>query len=444
MSSRQSEELLAVAEEGERQYELVCHGCGRALDDDGLRLKCPGEHAPAFLGTRYRRSRLEVCENSEGIYRYRRWLPVVRTVPGAGGTVSYRSEGLARELGLRDLWIAFNGFWPERGAALRTGTFKELEAYTVFGRLPENPPPLVVPSVGNTAAAFASVFSRAEVDCLLVVPDSGLHRFASIPDAVGSHVRLVSITGGSYGDAIDLADRVSNLPGFQAVGGAWNVARRDGLATVLLSAVEAMGGMPEVYFQAVGSAVGAIAVDEAATRLLDSGQYGTKRPRLVMCQNAEAAPVHDLWRAELDGTEPGTCPRTPVHADELVNRRPPYAVPGGIRGALRDSGGEVLLSDAAEAKDAAELFHRAEGIDVEPAASVAVACLRRAAEQGRISPGTRVLLNITGGGRARLAAEAETGRVTPDLCVDTAELGAAGLPERIAELFSRRFESARN
>src|ERR1700722_4219135 len=79
-----------------------------------------------------------------------------RPTPTGARPGSYRSQALADRLGLSDLWIAFNGWWPERGATVPTGTFKDLEAFAVLGRFPSHERrPLVVASAGNTAAAFA-------------------------------------------------------------------------------------------------------------------------------------------------------------------------------------------------------------------------------------------------------------------------------------------------
>jgi hypothetical protein len=50
-------------------------------------------------------------------------------------------------------------------------------------------------------------------------------------------------------------------------------------------------------------------------------------------------------------------------------------------------------------------FRELEVIDIEPPAGVAVAALSEAARSGRIDVESRVLLNITGGGRARLAGD---------------------------------------
>ena len=53
------------------------------------------------------------------------------------------------------------------------------------------------------------------------------------------------------------------MDGFMAEGGAKNVARRDGMATTMLSATTTIGQIPDYYFQAIGSGTGAIAAWEA-------------------------------------------------------------------------------------------------------------------------------------------------------------------------------------
>jgi cysteate synthase len=85
-----------------------------------------------------------------------------------------------------------------------------------------------------------------------------------------------------------------------------------------------------------------------------------------------------------------------------VNAAPPYSVHGGIRNALTQTSGDVLVANRASATSAAAIFEDAEGIDIAPAAAVAVACLRDAVASHRIPADARVLLNITGGGRKRM------------------------------------------
>ena len=53
---------------------------------------------------------------------------------------------------------SFNGYWPERGGAITTCSFKELEAIPTVIRVQEqNGATLVIASAGNTARAFLQV-----------------------------------------------------------------------------------------------------------------------------------------------------------------------------------------------------------------------------------------------------------------------------------------------
>ncbi|MGD0245002.1 MAG: cysteate synthase [Streptosporangiaceae bacterium] len=390
-----------------RHYQLVCSECGRQYDDDGLILDCSGDHVPALLRTQYSDSSFNPLPEENGIFRYRRWLPVIRTPQNTGRTAVYRSYGLARMLRLPNLWIAFNGFWPERDAVFETATFKELEAHTVLGRLPDSNVILTVASAGNTGAAFAWACSQRRQPCLLIVPGRSLRRFR-FRESLHPAVNLVVIDDGDYPDAIELATAVSRASEFQAEGGVKNVGRRDGLATVLFTAFEEMNQLPTHYFQAVGSGTGAIAVLEAAKRIRNAG-VDTMLPRLMLCQNLPFTPIFDAWRMDLKSPA-GSADKfrediRQVYADELTNWAPPYTTKGGVRDSLVASCGEVMATTNAAARLAVDMFSELEGIDIEPAAGVAVACLRDAAAQGKFDKEAVVLLNITGGGRLRLERE---------------------------------------
>ena len=91
-------------------------------------------------------------------------------MPTQGRSVTYKSEAFARELGLNDLFISFNGYWPEKNAFLETCSFKELESPPTVQRAVENKvKTLVVSSVGNTARAFAHTVSTTTTDLKLVL-----------------------------------------------------------------------------------------------------------------------------------------------------------------------------------------------------------------------------------------------------------------------------------
>ena len=114
-----------------------------------------------------------------------------------------------------------------------------------------------------------------------------------------------------------------------------------------------------------------------------------------------------------------------IDAGVLSNRTPPYALTGGLYDALADSDGRMYGVTNAEARQAAELFERTEGCDLDPAAA-----------DRRVAADEPVVINLTGGGRARAARELPNVPTVPDLFVAPSDLQS--IPERVARLAERR------
>jgi cysteate synthase len=388
-------------------YTLRCYACAREYADDGAMLACPEAHAPSFLRTEYARREFTIDGGAPGMLRYAAWLPLRAPIHRAGGTVVFTSERLNRFLGAANVRIAFNGYWPERGALLRTATFKDLEAAGILGRFPRDGRTLVAASAGNTAAALAQACSDLDVPALIVAPERALAnlRFDEPPRPC---VRFVAIGGdATYDDAIAFAKRAALADGMLFEGGAANVARRDAIGTTLLCAVEAAGRLPDYYVQAVGSGAGAIAAHEAARRVIADGRYGSRLPRLLLVQNQPSTPIYDAWKAGratlLDSADAELDRRKSqsIAASVLSTRMPPYAVAGGIRAILSESGGDVAAVGNDEIGGAQRAFEELVGIDIEPAGAAAVAGLKKALAGGGIDSQAEIVLHVTGGGRRR-------------------------------------------
>jgi cysteate synthase len=426
----------------ETHYKLRCQSCDSTFEDDGLLLECSIQHEPALLSAEYKDERFQPDTRAEGIFRYRKWLPGTRLLSGVCSSVTYKSEQLNHIIGLSNVWVVFNGYWPEKGATLETTTFKELEAWAVLSRIPEQQEGvLVVASAGNTAAAFARACSLNEIPCLIIIPEAGLSnlRFSGVLDPC---VKIVSLTGFTdYFDAIALANRVSRIDGFFPEGGVKNVAKREGLGTTVLNAVETLGQIPDYYFQAIGSGAGAIAAYDAAKRLVEDGRFGKKPPKLMLSQNLPFVPIYMSWksnRRELIeiSDDDGKNQIQQIAAHVLSNRRPAYSVRGGIFDALTESQGDMLTADNLEALHAKQLFEETEGIDIDPAGAVAFASLLKAARDGGIEREALVLLNITGGGRHRQQMEKKLIAARPALELDEKEILLDETLERLVDLFS--------
>lgn len=393
------------------KYHLQSLCCGENFEDQNWELNCPNDDKPTLIRAIYDDKQLIVDESLSGLYKFSSWLPIHKMLKGSGSPVTFKSEGLAKELGLSNLYITFNGYWPEKGAMMQTGTFKECEAYSVCARKNGNATGImVVASAGNTARAFAKVCSDNKIPVLICVPEDNLNAlwFAQEIDPC---VKLIAAeSGGDYFDAIHLSNLACQIEGFYPEGGAKNVARRDGMGTTVLSAVTTIGKIPDLYFQAVGSGTGAIAAWEANLRFLEDGRYGSTKMKLMLSQNAPFLPIKEAWDADSRqmlplNDEVARKQVEEINAKVLSNRKPPYGIIGGLYDAMKDAGGEIFAITNQEAQDAGMLFTKTEGNDIEPAAAVAVASLIQAAKEGSIDKNATIMLNITGGGIEKFKQE---------------------------------------
>ena len=317
------------------KYQLQSLCCGTCFPDKYWELQCPQPHPQSLIRTIYENRQIHLHPEYGGIYTFSDWLPVERMLEGSGAPVTYQSQGLAGHLGLNQLFITFNGYWPERGAWMKSGSFKECEAFSVCARTNSSKGIMVVASAGNTARAFARVCSQNRIPLLLTVPLDNIQAlwFDSQLDPC---VKVIACEkGGDYFDAIHLSN----------IKDAW-----DQRSPVMLPLD-----------------------DELARRQVDE-----------------------------------------INAKVLSNRKPPYAIKGGLFDALTDAGGTILAATNEEAEKAAELFLQLEGNDLEPAAAVAVASLIQAVHEKMIDPKSVVMLNITGGGIEKFKKENKISYLVPE------------------------------
>jgi cysteate synthase len=421
-------------------YKLQSVKTGVLFEDAGWQLEPLNEKEPTLIRSIYEKKQIEVKDNSYGLYKFADWLPINRMLEGSSAPVTYKSKGLARKLGLSNLWITFSGYWPEKNAFMKTCSFKETEAYSVCARMAQGmDKTLVVASAGNTSRSFAQVCSDNKIPLLLCVPEDYIDTlwFEEEPDPC---VKLIcSQSGSDYFDAIHLSNIVAGIDGFLAEGGAKNVARRDGMGTTVLSAVTTIGQIPAYYFQAVGSGTGAISAWEANLRFLEDGRFGSHKMKLLVSQNYPFKPLQDAWRARSRTLLPMDEQTIRQQVEEidckvLSNRKPPYSVFGGLFDALSDTNGDVLSATNREAREAVSLFEETEGIDIYPAAGVATATLIQAVKNQSVDKNALILLNITGGGENLFRQEKKLHYLKPER-IFSINPDSEEVKEKVASLF---------
>ena len=386
------------------KYRLLNVGSGRVFDDEGWTLTDPEGGAPSLLRAVYEEKNFTVRDDLKGLYRYAGWLPVGRTLRHSHAPVTYRSRGLAEFLGMDNLYLTLSGYVPRKGARMETCSFKETEAFAVCARMKKNEKRiLVVQSAGNTARAFARVCSDNDIPLVVCIPNDNINDLWFLRK-IKPCVKIVATPHGTdYFDAIVLGDKLCRDPRYMPEGGARNVARRDGMGTTVLSAVEVIGRIPDVYFQAVGSGTGAIAAWENARRLGEDGRFGENRMRIYCAQNVPFTIMHDSWKADSRALLPLT-PEDSRRSAEVIlakvlsNRKPPYSLAGGLYDVLKASGGDMFkITNDEIVYWMLQMFNK-EGYDVFPAAAAAVSALRHALDEGAVRRDETVMLNITGAG----------------------------------------------
>jgi cysteate synthase len=399
-----------------RHVRLVCCVCSREYRDH--RLRCD-TCVDALLRTVYSESRLTVsCD--PGIFRFKSWLPVSECLATPIGPTMITVDRYAERLGLKRLSVAFNGYWPERGAFNVTGTFKDLEAIpSILYFRDRGLAGVVMASAGNTARAFAYGSSLIGFPCLIVVPERMAHRLW-LPRRPAESVQVVAVEGNAcYNTAIRISQHIAERFGIPDEGGARNAARRDGLGTTMLEYARSMGTLPRHYVQAVGSGAGAIATYEAGLRLRADGRFGTMLPSLHLVQNTPVTPIHDRWsrrQPEIPvDVDADMCGRTPpsVYADVLANHTPLYDAAGAVAEALRHTDGATYAVSEGEAQTAKAVFEQSAGVSINEAAACACAGLAQAVASGRVRPDESVLLNITGGGENLIRRDYDVVPVPP-------------------------------
>ena len=409
------------------KYKLMNVGTGRVFEDRGWMLADPEASSPSLVRAVYENKKFTPRDDLKGLYRYAEWMPINRTLRHSCAPVTYHSKGLGKFLGLDNLYITFSGYNPKIGAKFQTCSFKETEAFSVCARLDRKEKrTLVVQSAGNTARAFAQVCSDNLIPIVICVPLDNRHDLW-FQHKLNPCVKLVASPAGSdYYDAIALGDKLCQDSRYFAEGGAKNVARRDGMGTTLLSAVEAIGRIPDAYFQAVGSGT------------IEDGRFGSHKMKIFVAQNKPFTLLHDSWQAgkrELAALDPDTGRRQAesILAKVLSNRKPPYSLAGGLYDALLDTKGDTFLASNDDIIYWILQFRNLEGYDIFPAPACAVHALATAVREGKVGKEDVIMLNITGGGS--LAAMGKGYHLLEPSLVLSPELTADEIITKVDSLF---------
>ncbi len=313
------------------------------------------------------------------IAEYRGWLPVDDTTTvislGEGGTPLVHAHALSERLG-SEVWIKVEGDNP-------TGSFKDRGMTVAMSvAVSSGAKAVVCASTGNTSASMAAYAAKAGVRAIVCVPEGRIAR-GKLAQAIVHGARIVAVRGG-FDSCLEMAVKLAESYPVALVNSV-NRLRVEGQKTASFEIVDVLGDAPDLHVLPVGNA-GNIAAYWKGYREYAAAGYATRTPQMFGFQAAGAAPIV--------GNAIVPDPQTVASAIRVGN-----PASWELATSARDESGGVIEAVSDEQILAAQSELAAlEGIFVEPASAAGVAGLNQLAAQGRLRPGQRIVVTVTGHG----------------------------------------------
>jgi threonine synthase len=399
---------------------LTCRECGERVAL-GPRYACDLCFGPLEVAYDFGALTREAIEaGPRNIWRYAPLLPVPRTVTQTrnlepGFTKLIRADKLARELGLRRLWVKDDSGNPthsfkDRVVAVALAAAREL-GFTV----------LACPSTGNLANAVAAAAARAGIRSVVLVPaDLEQQKIVTTAVYAGS---LVAVEG-TYDDVNRLA---SEIAGEQEDWAFVNVNVRpyyaEGSKTLGYEVAEQLGWrLPEQIVVPIASGSQLTKIDKAFGELGTLGLVEPTPYRVFGAQATGCSPVSAAWKAGHDVVSP-VRPNTIAKSLAIGNPADgPYVLDVARRtgGAIEDVSDDEIVAGM-------QLLARTEGIFAETAGGVTVATLQKLLRDGHLDPDAATVVFNTGDGLKTLDAVAPVAQPTATIRPTLSAFREAGL-----------------
>jgi len=315
------------------------------------------------------------------IEEYRQYLPVTDDTPvvtlNEGGTPLVPAPNFVESIGGKfHLYLKYEGLNPtcsfkDRGMTLAISKAKERGAEIV-----------ICASTGNTSAAAAAYAARANLKCVVLLPD-GKIALGKMAQALLYGATTVALRG-NFDDALRIVRELGESGAVEVVNSI-NPFRIEGQKTASFEICDQLGRAPDFHFLPVGNA-GNITAYWKGYKEYFSVKKADRLPRMFGFQAAGAAPI-------VDGA-PVEQPNTIATAIRIGNP----ASWEGANNAIKESNGHINKVTDEEILAAYQQVAHTDGIFVEPASAASLAGVIHAHRAGMIPEGSVVTATMTGHG----------------------------------------------
>ncbi|MFG1627141.1 threonine synthase [Kribbella sp. NPDC049227] len=387
---------------------LSCRACG-AKSPLGPFYACMECFGPLEVGYDYPAiTREQIEAGPKNIWRYQPLLPVpvdVASFPNTepGYTRLIDAGNLARELGLRKLWVKDDSGNP-------THSFKDRVVASALSATRElGMKVFACPSTGNLANAVAAAAARAGIRSVVFIPHD-LERPKVITTAVYGGT-LVAVEG-NYDDVNKLASEIAGEEeGWAFVNVNVRPYYSEGSKTLAFEIAEQLGWrLPQQIVVPVASGSQLTKIDKGFTELGKLGLVDATDYKVYGAQATGCSPVAQAFRDGHDVVKP-VKPSTIAKSLAIGNPADgPY-----VLDVARRTGGVIADVSDEEVVEGIQLLARTEGIFTETAGGVTVATLKKLIETGQLDPEAETVIINSGDGLKTLDAVAD--RVGPKVTI---------------------------
>lgn len=335
-------------------------------------------------------SRGSIAGGPPTLWRYKELLPVedenVIVDIGAGYTPLLKAENLARELGLKEVYIKNDSVNP-------TFSFKDRPSSVAISRAIEFGSPAVgAASTGNLSGAMAAHAAKARLPCYIFIPDGLEVSKVAQTLAYGAHVIQVS---GTYDQANRLATEIALMSNIAFA----NINIRpyyvEGSKTLAFETCEQLGWKAPDHV-IIPAASGALlhATWRGFNEFEEVGLIDGWNTRISIAQPEGCSPIVAALLEGKNGIKPVEKPETVCKSLAIGDPADGYYA---IQ-AVRSTKGTGRAPSDEKTLEGIRLLAKTEGVFTEPAGGVVVATLKQLAEEGEIDRDERVVIFITGNG----------------------------------------------
>ena len=397
---------------------LTCRECGTAYDLGPSHVceLCFGPLEIAYDDDLLRSvSRDSVEAGPRTMWRYAGLLPVQPVVDlQVGMTRLHRADNLARELGMKSLWVKDDSGNPTHSFKDRVVAVAASAARTLGFEV------LSCASTGNLANAVAAAAARAGMRSVVFIPHD-LESGKVVTTAVYGGT-LVAVEG-NYDDVNRLCAEVAGEQPWAFANINMRAFYAEGSKTIGFEIAEQLGWrLPEQVVVPIASGALLTKVDKAWREFGRLGLVEATAYRVFGAQATGCSPVSAAFAAGHDVVQPV---RPSTIAKSLAIGNPadgPYALD-----AVRRTGGAIADVSDEEIVEGIRLLARTEGVFAETAGGVTVATLRKLLAEGRLDPAAETVILNTGDGLKTLDAVAPVAKPTATIGPSLDAFRAAGL-----------------